>query len=74
MHTDILIGLLSRIVPLRLTMAEQCKVCETAHEGDHSRAQADPSKPKVCPLKLVIMSATLRVDGLASICVSSSSY
>jgi hypothetical protein len=25
MHTDILIGLLSRIVPLRLSMAEQCK-------------------------------------------------
>ena len=48
-NTDILIGLLSRIVPLRNRLAR---------EGKSIRA----GEPPVKPLKLVIMSATLRVE------------
>eukprot|EP00050_Salpingoeca_kvevrii_P021732 m.114735 g.114735 ORF g.114735 m.114735 type:complete len:1207 (-) comp9458_c0_seq1:121-3741(-) len=50
MHTDILLGLLSRIVPLRKKMAGQ-------------KAQDGSSLP--C-LKLIIMSATLRVEDFTS--------
>eukprot|EP00038_Savillea_parva_P001990 m.109051 g.109051 ORF g.109051 m.109051 type:complete len:1221 (+) comp10686_c1_seq1:183-3845(+) len=46
-HTDVLLGLLSRIVPLRESMSK-----ETPMDG---------SAP-VTPLRLIIMSATLRVD------------
>ena len=44
MHTDIILGLLSRIVPLRAQLAKQ------------KRAEGEPA---ITPLKLVIMSATL---------------
>lgn len=48
LNTDILIGLLSRIVNLRQEMhLEHCN---------------DPSKPEIRPLRLIIMSATLRVE------------
>ena len=47
MHTDIILGLLSRIVPLRAQLAKQKKA-----EGEAS----------ITPLKLIIMSATLRVE------------
>eukprot|EP01105_Mastigella_eilhardi_P022133 TRINITY_DN5427_c0_g1_i1.p1 TRINITY_DN5427_c0_g1~~TRINITY_DN5427_c0_g1_i1.p1 ORF type:complete len:1147 (-),score=286.91 TRINITY_DN5427_c0_g1_i1:12-2945(-) len=53
-NTDILIGLLSRIVPLRNKMHREGKA---AKEGD---------KEPVRPLKLVIMSATLRVEDFTS--------
>lgn len=46
-HTDVLLGLLSRIVPLRESMSKEIP--------------ADGTEP-VLPLKLIIMSATLRVD------------
>ncbi|KAK0383554.1 hypothetical protein NLU13_9465 [Sarocladium strictum] len=45
-NTDILIGMLSRVVKLRAEMAEE--------------------DPKVKPLKLIIMSATLRVEDLTA--------
>ncbi|KAH3756193.1 DEAH box polypeptide 37 [Pelomyxa schiedti] len=48
-NTDILIGLLSRIVPLRNKLAAERK------------AAVDGGEP-VLPLKLVVMSATLRVE------------
>ena len=49
-NTDILLGLLSRIVPLRQRMA-----------AESSSASGDGTKP----LKLVVMSATLAVDDMA---------
>lgn len=51
MHTDILLGLLSRIVPLRGKMAEEERLSSKTHP--------------IGPLKLIIMSATLRVDDFA---------
>lgn len=48
-NTDILIGLLSRIVPLRNRLAREGKAIR---DGE----------PPVKPLKLIIMSATLRVE------------
>eukprot|EP01133_Synstelium_polycarpum_P003732 gene3732-4301_t len=48
LNTDILIGLLSRIVPMRKKMFFECR--------------ANPALEKVSPLKIVIMSATLRVE------------
>jgi ATP-dependent RNA helicase DHX37/DHR1 len=52
-NTDILIGLLSRIIPLRATMA--------AEQKQRKKKLADGEK-RLCPLKMVIMSATLRVS------------
>jgi hypothetical protein len=73
MHTDILIGLLSRIVPLRATMAEQALVSginaqheqwlHSTHTITLTHSQKD-GKKGVPPLKLITMSATLRVDGM----------
>ena len=51
MHTDIIIGLLSRIIPLRLKM-----------HRDTLKQHGAASPKVVAPLKLVIMSATLRVE------------
>ncbi|KAK3262004.1 hypothetical protein CYMTET_29120 [Cymbomonas tetramitiformis] len=51
LNTDILIGNLSRIVPLRQKLFEQQR---PAPPGDEAE--------RVMPLKLIIMSATLRVD------------
>lgn len=53
-NTDILIGLLSRIAPLRAQMAREEK--EARAIGN------DEDEPPIQPLKLVIMSATLRVE------------
>eukprot|EP00727_Mastigamoeba_balamuthi_P001391 m51a1_g11249 putative probable atp-dependent rna helicase dhx37 (1362) ;mRNA; r:32915-37814 len=48
-NTDVLIGLLSRIVPLRNRLAR---------EGKPTKTGGEPAKP----LRLIIMSATLRVE------------
>jgi flagellar biosynthesis GTPase FlhF len=53
LNTDVLIGLLSRAVPLRNTMAKD--EAEAFARGDFLGAP-------IAPLKLVIMSATLRVS------------
>lgn len=53
MHTDILLGLLSRIVPLRQKMHEE------------SKQSLKPGELPLPPLKLIIMSATLRVKDFA---------
>eukprot|EP00898_Chlorokybus_atmophyticus_P000310 jgi/Chlat1/127/Chrsp1S03220 len=51
LNTDILIGLLSRIVPLRQTLYKE------------QLAKCSPGRiPEIRPLRLVIMSATLRVE------------
>ncbi|KAI9918342.1 hypothetical protein PsorP6_012060 [Peronosclerospora sorghi] len=57
-NTDILTGLLSRIAPLRAQMAQ-----EEEHEYEllSTEEKATPHK-RLKPLKLVIMSATLRVE------------
>ena len=77
MHTDVLVGLLARIVPLRRQMHEADKV-RTPLAGAPLRLWALAGRPafrcvmqregkpdsECCPpLKLVIMSATLRVEG-----------
>ncbi|KAI3646581.1 hypothetical protein MP228_009509 [Amoeboaphelidium protococcarum] len=51
LNTDILIGLLSRVVPLRRKMFQEKRT-----------TVVDGKSVRVYPLKLVIMSATLRVD------------
>eukprot|EP01135_Chromosphaera_perkinsii_P002097 Nk52_evm31s217 gene=Nk52_evmTU31s217 len=51
-NTDILIGLLSRIVPLRRKLAEEKRVLKNGST--------------VYPLKLIVMSATLRVEDFVS--------
>eukprot|EP00899_Mesostigma_viride_P020775 jgi/Mesvir1/2869/Mv13952-RA.1 len=51
-NTDILIGLLSRIIPLRKAMAQTSAASATSAPGDDA----------ITPLKLIIMSATLRVE------------
>jgi ATP-dependent RNA helicase DHX37/DHR1 len=60
-NTDILVGLLSRTVALRNSLARQ--------EADAARAALAPSalpRMPLAPLKLIIMSATLRVDDFAA--------
>eukprot|EP00040_Diaphanoeca_grandis_P032054 m.193215 g.193215 ORF g.193215 m.193215 type:complete len:1171 (+) comp32496_c0_seq1:126-3638(+) len=51
-HTDILLGLLSRIVPLRRKLAKESA----------EKQKTDKTVQLITPLKLIIMSATLRVD------------
>ncbi|KAG2509571.1 hypothetical protein BBO99_00008864 [Phytophthora kernoviae] len=57
-NTDILIGLLSRIAPLRAQMAREE---EEAYQSLSDVEKETAEKP-IKPLKLVIMSATLRVE------------
>lgn len=57
LNTDLLIGMLSRLVPQRRAMHVAGKNYDS-HSGSR-----EPSEPRlVQPLKLIIMSATLRVD------------
>eukprot|EP00127_Corallochytrium_limacisporum_P004508 Clim_evm8s166 gene=Clim_evmTU8s166 len=62
MHTDILIGLLSRIVPLRRKKWEEWKKNKQQQSKDTDCKEDSESPPVPGPLKLVIMSATLRVE------------
>ncbi|KAF4128928.1 Oligonucleotide/oligosaccharide-binding (OB)-fold [Phytophthora infestans] len=57
-NTDILIGLLSRIAPLRAQMSREEEEAYQALSEDEKETADKPIKP----LKLVIMSATLRVE------------
>jgi ATP-dependent RNA helicase DHX37/DHR1 len=57
-NTDILIGLLSRIAPLRAQMAREE---EEAYQLLSEEEQKTADRP-IKPLKLVVMSATLRVE------------
>ena len=57
-NTDLLIGLLSRIVPLRKKLAiEQ----QTANNNNNNNNNTTINVDKIYPLKVVIMSATLNV-------------
>ncbi|KAL2631648.1 hypothetical protein R1flu_016334 [Riccia fluitans] len=58
LNTDILIGMLSRIVPLRQKLYDQ--QANARKKVDNGHEARDPDL--VTPLKLVIMSATLRVE------------
>lgn len=58
-NTDILIGLLSRIAPLRAQMA---RAEQEAFELLSPEEQAAQAEKPINPLKLVVMSATLRVE------------
>lgn len=58
-NTDILIGLLSRIAPLRAQMAREEQEAYNLLSKDEQETQVE--KP-ISPLKLVVMSATLRVE------------
>ncbi|KAG9404769.1 ATP-dependent RNA helicase dhx37 [Aphanomyces cochlioides] len=57
-NTDILIGLLSRVAPFRAQMALE----EKEQYDSLSEAERATTPPPIAPLKLVIMSATLRVE------------
>lgn len=57
---DILIGFLSRIVPLRRQMW-----LEQKHQKDQGKKITNETKVK-SPLKVIIMSATLRVEDFTS--------
>lgn len=64
-NTDVLIGLLSRALPLRNQMArEQAEALRKRLIDDPAYAIPAPGSPDapLPPLKLIIMSATLRVD------------
>ncbi|ORZ36165.1 P-loop containing nucleoside triphosphate hydrolase protein [Catenaria anguillulae PL171] len=58
MNTDILIGVLSRVVTLRETLSKEW----AAKKATAERLGTPFSDPRVTPLKLIIMSATLRVS------------
>ena len=62
LNTDILIGLLSRVLPLRRTVAAE----EAAARAKMSAAERAAAPPPLSPLTLVIMSATLRVEDFSS--------
>ncbi|CAM6077781.1 unnamed protein product [Sphagnum tenellum] len=64
LNTDILIGILSRILPLRKSMYEE--YCRLQQQLRLEGASGSPSAPAINPLKLVIMSATLRVEDFTS--------
>ena len=57
-NTDILIGLLSRIVPLRFEIAQE----QQARYNSLSKEEQERQPRPLQPLKLIIMSATLRVE------------
>ena len=57
-NTDILIGLLSRIVPLRQKISEEQHEAWEKLSEEERKVTARP----LMPLKMVIMSATLRVE------------
>ncbi|KAF0693972.1 Aste57867_15113 [Aphanomyces stellatus] len=57
-NTDILIGLLSRVAPFRAQMAKE----ENEHYDSLTDAEKATTPLPIQPLKLVIMSATLRVE------------
>jgi ATP-dependent RNA helicase DHX37/DHR1 len=72
-NTDILIGMLSRAVPLRNQIAaqeaaayrEKLAVRSAATAASGVEQQAEALEPPLGPLKLIIMSATLRVEDFA---------
>jgi ATP-dependent RNA helicase DHX37/DHR1 len=57
-NTDILLGMLSRAVPLRRELSDK----ETAIWNSLSEEEKSEYEEPIAPLKLVIMSATLRID------------
>lgn len=59
LNTDILIGLLSRIVPLRQSLYDE-------QQRKISRGETVSPEHVVTPLKLVLMSATLRIEDFVS--------
>lgn len=63
LNTDLLLGLLSRVVPLRRRLAEQAGA-QRAQRRKRRRARTEQelSVSGVTPLKLIVMSATLRVS------------
>ena len=64
MNTDVLLGLLSRIVPLRRKLYEE-QLKKTQQEAKGEEGEAELFKVNA-PLKLIIMSATLRVEDFAA--------
>jgi ATP-dependent RNA helicase DHX37/DHR1 len=63
LNTDILLGLLSRVVRLRRTMADERKEeRDEIMKDDDNDNDNDNGGDEVYPLKLIIMSATLRTE------------
>ena len=62
-NTDLLLGLLSRVVLLRRSHAsQQAAPCRASQQATATGGQPAPGTAPAGPLKLVIMSATLQVD------------
>ena len=61
-NTDVLIGMLSRTIPLR----RQQHLLEKAQWDALSAEERDQYQPPIKPLRLIIMSATLRVQDFQS--------
>ena len=57
-NTDVLLGMISRALPLRKRVCEE----ETREWNKLSEEEKSHFQPPLSPLKVVIMSATLRVD------------
>jgi ATP-dependent RNA helicase DHX37/DHR1 len=66
LNTDILLGLLSRVVRLRRTLADEREEERDErmkdHNNDNDNDNNDGDGDEVYPLKLIIMSATLRTE------------
>ncbi|KAK1428153.1 hypothetical protein QVD17_16981 [Tagetes erecta] len=60
LNTDILTGMLSRII------VERQKIHEQQKEYEHSTGKTISAEKKIFPLRLILMSATLRVEDFVS--------
>ena len=67
LNTDLLLGLLSRVVGLRRRMADSCMSWPSSEAA--AADDADTAAAAVTPLKLIIMSATLRCADFSDNCV-----
>jgi ATP-dependent RNA helicase DHX37/DHR1 len=61
LNTDMLIGLLSRIVPLRNRLAREAEQ-QVQSNSSNGGSSSSSDAAAIFPLRLVIMSATLRID------------
>ncbi|KAG5188228.1 hypothetical protein JKP88DRAFT_353468 [Tribonema minus] len=65
LNTDLLLGLLSRAVPLRRKLAEEAWAARKKKAASDGKPSSTRDAPLLTPLKVVIMSATLGVRELA---------
>ncbi|KAI8446144.1 P-loop containing nucleoside triphosphate hydrolase protein [Phakopsora pachyrhizi] len=61
-NTDVLIGLLSRIVRLRMKLWDEARLKDYKNQSNDKNEDLSNNKAPTFPLRLIIMSATLRVS------------